>query len=272
MPSIFQIDAFTGRLFGGNPAAVVPLEEWIDDDTLQAIAAENNVSETAFLVASDEEGVDYHLRWFTPVAEVDLCGHATLAAGHALFRHLGFEGRLARFQTRSGVLSVEDDLGLYTLDFPALPREPREVTGALVEALGRRPAEVFTGMDLMCVFENKRDVHECEPNLSVLAALGGVRAVIVTAPATSHDFVSRVFAPAVGIGEDPVTGSAHCMMTPYWSEQFGKRRLTAHQVSKRGGEIECELVEREDGERRVRLAGHAVTYLEGEIRLPSHEG
>lgn len=264
MTKMYQVDAFATQLFAGNPAGVVPLDAWLDDDTLQAIAAENNLSETAFFVPTPDDETDFHLRWFTPAVEADLCGHATLASAHVLRRHMGFERAKMSFQSRSGVLSVEDQLGSYALDFPAWKGEPREVSGMLVEALGRRPAEVYMGHYLMCVFENKRDVHECEPSMSVLAALEGVRAVIVTAPGASHDFVSRVFAPAVGIDEDPVTGSAHCMMAPFWAERLGKKRLTAHQVSKRGGEVECEVLE--GG--RVLLSGHAVTYLEGEIRLP----
>lgn len=263
--TLYQIDAFTNRLFAGNPAAVVPLEAWLDDEILQSIAQENNLSETAFFVPTPGEDTEFHLRWFTPVSEVDLCGHATLATAHVLWRHLGNQSNEIRFRSRSGPLTAHREIDLITLDFPALEAEPVPVTGSIVEALGVRPNELFTGMDLMAVLDNKRLVHECQPNLRVLAQLEGVRAVIVTAPGSSHDFVSRVFAPAVGIDEDPVTGSAHCMMTPYWAKMLGKSKLTAHQVSPRGGELECTF---DEDNKRVRLAGHAVTYLEGTIRLP----
>lgn len=265
MTNLYQIDAFSSRLFAGNPAAVIPLNEWLDDDTLQAIAEENNLSETAFFVPLSDGSADFHLRWFTPVAEVDLCGHATLAAAHALWRHEHYERNTIAFKTRSGILTASRKIDLYSLDFPALDATPTAVTGAIVEALGVRPNELYTGRDLMAVLDNKRLVHECAPNFRVLAQLEGVRAIIVTAPGSSHDFVSRVFAPALGIDEDPVTGSAHCMMAPYWAKMLGKNTLTAHQVSKRGGDLECTF---DPDANRVKLTGHAVTYLEGSIHLP----
>lgn len=260
---IFQVDAFTSRLFAGNPAAVVPLEVWAPDEKLQAIAAENNLSETAFFVRRRNGESDFHLRWFTPETEVELCGHATLASAHVLFEHLGYEDELITFSTEhSGNLVASRQNGTIALDFPSRPHEPAEVTSALVRALGRQPAEVYkSGANLMCVFENKRDVHEIDPQAHEIAALDAF-GVITTAPGASHDFVSRYFAPRAGVVEDPVTGSAHCSLAPYWAGRLGKKKLTAHQVSRRGGEMVCEV----DGD-RVMLIGRAVTYLEGTIRI-----
>lgn len=266
---IFQIDAFTSRLFHGNPAAVVPLDAWLSDDTMQAIAAENNLAETAFFAPSEEDGADFHLRWFTPAAEIELCGHATLATAHALWNHLGFAGERIAFSTeRVGALGVErDGEGRLVLDFPARPSERLDPANGLVReigrVLGRAPDEVHVSRPkILAVYENKRDVHELRPDLRALAELEA-QGVIVTAPAAGHDFVSRFFAPALGVDEDPVTGSAHCVLAPYWAGRLGKTSLTAHQVSPRGGELWCEV--RGD---RVRIAGHAVTYLRGEIDVP----
>ena len=272
---IYQVDAFTSCLFSGNPAAVVPLDEWLPDETLLAIAAENNLSETAFFVphsGSDgdagEGQADYHLRWFTPEVEVELCGHATLASAHVLFRHLGFGANTVRFSTwKAGELTASLADGLVTLDFPARSHDAIEVETPLVRALGRQPAEVYrSSYNLLCVFDNKREVHEIEPDAAAIKALDSF-GVIATAPGASHDFVSRYFAPKAGVIEDPVTGSAHCSLAPFWAERLGKNRLTAHQVSKRGGELVCEFVPGNGEEAgRVRLSGHAVTYLVGEIR------
>ncbi|MBZ0172959.1 MAG: PhzF family phenazine biosynthesis protein [Phycisphaerales bacterium] len=259
---IFQIDAFTSRLFAGNPAAVVPMEVWAPDDKLQSVAAENNLSETAFFVKR-AEGSDYHLRWFTPTTEVKLCGHATLASAHVLFEHLGHAGDTITFSTeQSGNLIASRDGDTIVLDFPARPFEPAEITTPLVRALGRQPVEVYTSAgSLLCVFESKKDVHDIEPDYEELAELDAL-GVMATAPGVSHDFVSRFFAPRAGVNEDPVTGSAHCTLAPYWANKTGKKRLTARQVSKRGGEMVCEV----KGD-RVRLIGKAVTYLEGTIRI-----
>jgi PhzF family phenazine biosynthesis protein len=260
---LFQIDAFTDRVFAGNPAAVVPLEAWPDDGVLLAIAGENNLSETAFFVPGGEGGADYHLRWFTPTLEVPLCGHATLAAAHVLFEHLGFAGETIRFSTRhAGELRTTRQSGSVVLDFPARSHEAMEVATPLVRALGRQPVEVYrSGDNLMCVYDSKRDVLEIEPDAGGIAAIDAL-GVIATAPGTRHDFVSRYFAPGAGVVEDPVTGSAHCSLAPYWAHRLGKKRLTAHQVSKRGGEMICELDE--TGE-RVRLIGRSVTYLIGDV-------
>ena len=260
---IYQVDAFTDRVFAGNPAAVVPLREWPDDDRLLAIAGENNLSETAFFVEGGDGAADFHLRWFTPRVEVPLCGHATLASAHVLFEHMGFERDTIRFSTaRSGELVSTRDGESVRLDFPACGHESMEVGTPLVRALGRQPAEVYrSGKNLLCVYDNKREVLEIEPDAGGIESLDAL-GVIATAPGTRHDFVSRYFAPGAGVPEDPVTGSAHCSLAPYWGQRLGKKRLTAHQVSRRGGEMICELA----GE-RVHLIGRAVTYLEGELRI-----
>ncbi len=271
---LFQVDAFTSRRFAGNPAAVVPLDAWLPDETLQAIAIENNLSETAFLVPDSGES-DFHLRWFTPAVEVDLCGHATLASAHTLFTHLGFDGGVVgagvRFRTRSGVLTVRqatETTGAhrYTMDFPARVAEPAgEPPLALIDALGARPDEYLRAQSLLCVFDSKRTVHELRPDFARLAAvneLTGTGGVIATAPGASHDAVSRYFAPTRGVNEDPVTGSAHCTIAPYWGKRLGKSTLNCRQASARGGELTCEL---KDG--RVHLTGCAVTTIEGTILL-----
>lgn len=260
---IYQIDAFTSRLFAGNPAAVVPMEVWAPDDKLQSVAAENNLSETAFFVKRSGPESDYHLRWFTPTTEVKLCGHATLASAHVLFEHLGHTGDTITFSTEhSGNLIASRDEDKIVLDFPARSFEPTEVTTPLVRALGRQPVEVYNSAgSLLCVFDSKKDVHDIDPDYEELAELDAF-GVIATAPGASHDFVSRFFAPGAGVNEDPVTGSAHCTLAPYWAQKMGKKRLTARQASKRGGDMICKVV----GD-RVHLLGKAVTYLEGTIRI-----
>ena len=255
---LFQVDAFADRLFAGNPAAVCPLARWPDEGVLQAIAAENNLSETAFLVGS---GSEYQLRWFTPVAEVELCGHATLASAFVLFEHFGVEGEVG-FETRKGRLTVRrGEEGRLQMDFPALPAEPCDPPGRLLEALGGAPTEVRLADDYLVCYEVEEEVRGLRPDFSALAGLEA-RGVIVTAPGSDCDFVSRFFAPQLGVPEDPVTGSAHCTLTPYWAERLGKARLRARQVSTRGGELWCELL----GE-RVAIAGRAVLYLSGSIRF-----
>jgi PhzF family phenazine biosynthesis protein len=255
---IYQVDAFASRLFGGNPAAVVPLESWLPDDVLAAIAAENNLSETAFVLPQADPAP---LRWFTPAVEVDLCGHATLATAHVLFRHLlPGRDRLA-FATRSGTLTVKREGELLSMDFPARPPREIEITDEFAAALGRRPARAYRARDLMAVFDAQSDVRDLQPDFQRVAALDAF-AVIVTAPGTGADFVSRFFAPAKGIPEDPVTGSAHCTLIPYWAGRLGREQLTAQQLSRRGGELYCRL----RGE-RVDIAGRAVEYLRGEITI-----
>ncbi len=253
---LFQVDAFTGRIFGGNPAAVCPLEAWLDDAKMQAIAAENNLSETAFFV---EAGDHYELRWFTPVHEVDLCGHATLATAHVLFALLDEPGDTVAFETRSGRLTVSRDGDALVMDFPALAPEPWGASDALACAMGAAPAEVLGNVNCVAVYPSEADVRGLAPDLRLVAALP-YEGVIATAPGEAVDFVSRYFAPKFGIPEDPVTGSAHCELAPYWAKRLGRERLTAHQVSARGGELDCEV----KGD-RVLLTGRAVTYLEGII-------
>lgn len=252
----FQVDAFARNVFEGNPAAVCPLDAWLPDEVLQAIAEENNLSETAFFLRS---GDDFHLRWFTPVAEVDLCGHATLASAHVIFDALGYTKPTIRFETRSGGLVVERRDGMLAMDFPARPPEPCTPPAALIEGLGRKPVEVLAADDYIAVFDTEAVVSSISPDLGKLRELG-LRGVCVTAPGSSADFVSRFFAPNFGIPEDPVTGSAHCALAPYWATKLGKTTLSARQISKRGGNVLCEL----NGE-RVILLGCAVTFMQAEI-------
>ncbi len=255
---LYHLDTFTGRVFAGNPAAVVPLERWLDTPTLQAIAAENNLSETAFLVGG---GGQYEIRWLTPATEVDLCGHATLASAHVVMTKLEPGSKSVSFQSKSGPLVVTRDEDLLALDFPARPPQPLPVSEALVMALGRRPREVWTARDVMAVFDGEEDVRSLRPDRDRLGELECF-GVIATAPGHEVDFVSRFFAPRQGVPEDPVTGSAHCTLVPYWARRLGKPRLHALQVSARGGELHCE-----DRGDRVKIAGRVVPYLAGTIEI-----
>jgi PhzF family phenazine biosynthesis protein len=255
---LFQIDAFTSRAFAGNPAAVCPLENWFDDAVLQAIAAENNLSETAFFVP---EGEGFALRWFTPLVEVDLCGHATLASGHVVLEILEPGRESVTFTSHSGPLTVARAGDALAMDLPAMPPKPCESPADLVAGLGARPEAVLADMDYLAVFASEAEVAALAPDMAALTRLDR-RGVIATAPGESVDFVSRFFAPRAGIPEDPVTGSAHCLLTPYWAERLSKDRLEARQISMRGGALMCEM----RGE-RVRLEGHAVLYLDGQITL-----
>jgi PhzF family phenazine biosynthesis protein len=255
---LYQVDAFTGRLFGGNPAAVCPLDSWLDDETLQAIAAENNLSATAYFVPVAD---GFQLRWFTPQVEVDLCGHATLASAFVLMNHLEPDRKEVRFRIKSGDLRVTRTDDLFTLDFPARPAAPCDVPEELIEALGIKPQEVWAAKAYMAVYESEDEILELRPNMEQLSRLDKY-GVIVTSPGQTADFVSRFFAPGVGIPEDPVTGSAHCTLIPYWSDCIGKQTLLAHQVSKRGGELLCQ-----DLGDRVKMAGRAVLFAEGTIHL-----
>jgi PhzF family phenazine biosynthesis protein len=252
----YQVDAFATRAFEGNPAAVCPLEGWLDDGLLQAIAEENNLSETAFFVPTKK---GFHLRWFTPVSEVDLCGHATLATAHVLFDILGYPGQTITFETRSGVLTVTRRGGQLEMDFPAAPPTACGASEALANALGRQPAEVLAADDYLAVFDNEATVRAIAPDFALLGKLD-LRGVIITAPGTEVDFVSRFFAPKLGIAEDPVTGSAHCALAPYWANRLGKPILTARQVSRRGGNLTCAV----QGD-RVLLSGRAFTFMKSEI-------
>lgn len=252
----YQIDAFSPTLFSGNPAAVVPLTDWLPDTLLQAIAAENNLSETAFFAP---EGEGWRLRWFTPVAEVDLCGHATLASAHVLFHHLGITTEQVLFHTRSGALTVRRDGDRLEMDFPARPSTPCTPPDDLLRGLGHPPQEVLVSDDYIAVYASEAEIRALRPDLAALARLDR-RGVIVTAPGDTADFVSRFFGPKLGIPEDPVTGSAHCELMPYWASRLGRDRLRAFQCSARGGELDCTLA----GE-RVRLAGRACTFMVAQI-------
>jgi PhzF family phenazine biosynthesis protein len=267
--TLYQVDAFATRLFEGNPAAVMILDEFLPDDLLQEIAAENNLAETAYAVRTGESS--YDLRWFTPGAEVPLCGHATLATAHVLFAEEGLEAEAVSFRTRkSGVLTVRREGEGYAMDLPAVPPRRIDPPAGLAEALGVEPSEVHDGQYLMAVLPDEASVRGLRPSLLALAEVRGpgegrsvdADCVFVTAPGEEHDFVSRFFGPKVGIPEDPVTGSAHCMMTPYWAERLGRTELSAYQASPRGGRVGCRL----EGDRVV-LTGGAVTYLRGEVRL-----
>jgi len=255
----YHVDAFASTVFHGNPAAVCLLDEWLPEATLQNIAAENNLSETAFLVA---RGPDYDLRWFTPAIEVDLCGHATLAAAFVLFTERGVNTSSIRFHSRSGLLTAAREGDVITLDFPARPAASCAAPDALVRGLGRQPLEVLRARDYLAVFAKAAEVQALKPDFALLQTLDCL-GIIATAPGEDCDFVSRFFAPAAGINEDPVTGSAHCTLIPYWSQRLGKPALLARQVSARGGELICR-----DGRERVFIGGRATTYLRGEIQIP----
>ena len=255
---IYQIDAFASEVFRGNPAAVCPLGRWLDDEQMQAIAEENSLSETAFFI---KQGDIYHLRWFTPVAEVDLCGHATLASAFVILNILEPGATRVRFMTRSGELIVTRRDSLLTMDFPAQHPQPCQAPQALIEGLGETPRELLTGEDYFAVFESENVIRNLQPDMRCLKKLDR-RGVIVTAPGETVDFVSRFFAPKLGVNEDPVTGSAHCALTPYWSAKLKKQTLTARQLSHRGGDLHCKLA----GD-RVFISGRAVKYMEGTIEI-----
>ena len=255
---LYQVDAFTSRLFGGNPAAVVLLDDWLPDDVLAAIAAENNLAETAFVLPRAEV---VPLRWFTPAVEVDLCGHATLASAHVLFHYVSPTLDRLTFSTRSGNLIVRREAELLSMDFPSRPGKEVEVFDGLADALGRRPRAAYLARDLMAVFDAESDIRSLQPDMQRVAALDAF-AVIATAPGDDAGYVFRFFAPRAGIPEDPATGSAHCTLIPYWAAQLGRTALTARQLSKRGGEFFCKLA----GD-RVDIAGRTVEYLRGEITV-----
>jgi PhzF family phenazine biosynthesis protein len=257
---MYQVDAFTDSLFGGNPAAVCPLPAWLPDATMQAIAAENNLAETAFFV---RDGGNYALRWFTPTVEVDLCGHATLASGHVVFSFLEPQRNSVSFHTvKAGTLTVSRSEDILVMDFPARPAAPCDAPAGLLAALGGAPRVVLRARDHLIVYESAAEIAALKPDL---AALGKVDcwAAIVTAPGDNGiDFVSRFFAPAQGIPEDPVTGSAHCTLVPYWAKRLGKTELEARQLSQRGGALRCSF-----NDDRVNIGGKAVVYLEGSISV-----
>jgi PhzF family phenazine biosynthesis protein len=257
---LFQIDAFTDKVFGGNPAAVCILDKWIDEEIMQKIAAENNLAETAFVVKNES---DFEIRWFTPVVEVDLCGHATLAAAYVLYEYYNCTYDKINFHSHiSGLLSVEKKDDFLTLDFPTDIYEKTDTPKVLINAFGITPKETYQGKtDYLLIFSSQKDIEKIKPDLNLIAKVGG-RGVIVSAQGQETDFVSRFFAPQAGINEDPVTGSAHTTLTPIWSEKLKKKILTAKQLSKRQGNLVCEYL----GD-RVKITGKAVTYLIGEIEI-----
>lgn len=259
---IYQVDAFTSKLFAGNPAAVVPLAEWIDDSLMQQIAAENNLAETAFFVPVNDSDDHWHIRWFTPAVEVPLCGHATLASAAVIHRKFSPAAWPIRLESASGQLTVDVDGDAFVLDFPANEAVPSDLPDGLREVLDVDVEECLsTGGFYLLTVADETAVRDLRPDFSKIASLTK-DGVIVSAPGKSVDFVSRFFAPGIGIDEDPVTGAAHCVLTPYWSERLGKKQLTARQISHRGGELGCEL--RND---RVLLRGHASFYLEGKLTV-----
>ena len=262
----FQVDAFALAPLGGNPAGVVPLESWLPGELMLAVAAENNLAETAFFVPDAGGPADFHLRWFTPTTEVDLCGHATLATAFVLFELLGWRGERIRFRSRSGPLAVRRDGDLIELDFPAQPGAPYGPDAAVAAAIGVAPRELLLAEDLMAVLEDQAAVRAVRPDFAAIAALPA-RGLIVTAPGEDPevDFVSRFFAPAVGVPEDPATGSAHCMLAPYWAARLGREELRAVQLSERLGVLRCRY-DRAAG--RVAIAGRAFPYLTGRITIP----
>jgi PhzF family phenazine biosynthesis protein len=255
---LYQIDAFTSRLFSGNPAAVVLLDAWLPDTLLAAIAAENNLAETAFVIP---HGKPMPLRWFTPTVEVDLCGHATLAAAHVLFRYHLPAAQRVEFETRSGVLAVARDGDYLSMDFPARPGQPLAAIDSLAAVLGARPREAYLARDLLAIFDSESQVRDFKPDFAHIAALDAF-GLTIAAPGDEVDYVYRFFAPRQGIPEDPATGSANCTLVPYWAKRLGKTDLTARQLSPRGGELRCAL----RGE-RVLIAGRTVEYLRGEITV-----
>lgn len=256
---IFQIDAFAEKLFGGNPAAVVPLKEWLPDNILQQIAAENNLAETAFFA---EEGNGYRLRWFTPENEIDLCGHATIASAYVLYNYMNFTGHEIRFESKSGTLTVKKDGEYYTLNFPAYQVDAVETTNDVLNAIGKMPVEVLKmNNDLMLVYHDQHALEMIKPDFGKLKQCAP-RAIVVTAPSEEADFVYRFFAPKMGIDEDPVTGSAQCSLIPYWSTRLNKTALNSIQLSRRKGMLKGVL-----NGGRVEISGKAVPYLTGEIEI-----
>jgi PhzF family phenazine biosynthesis protein len=256
---IYQVDAFTDKIFGGNPAAVCPLEKWIPAAAMQAIAMENNLSETAFFV---RKGSVFKIRWFTPAIEVDLCGHATLASAHVIFKHLGHAKPQITFLSKSGELKASLKKDLIYLDFPAYDPIPvGSPPAALLKGLGKKPKEVLKGRDYLAVFKTEADILALQPDFAELNKLDCL-GIIATAEGDKSDFVSRFFAPRAGILEDPVTGSAHTLLIPFWAKCFHKKKLHAFQLSKRRGELFCELQGK-----RVLIGGHARTFLKGTIAV-----
>lgn len=256
---IYQVDAFTNKLFGGNPAAICPLEDWLPYETMQKIAAENNLAETAFYVKNEDS---FDLRWFTPTFEIDLCGHATLATAHLLFE-LGFEGDKIDFKTMSGMLTVMKNGGLLSMDFPSWKPKPTESLLEFEHAFSIHPQEILKKRDYFLVFDNENEIRNLVVNPGLLTPSKYDKCgIICTAKGDEVDFVSRFFVPGSTVFEDPVTGSAHCSLIPYWSEKLAKKEMKALQLSDRQGQVYCK-----DLGERVEIAGTAVTYLKGEIAV-----
>lgn len=256
--TLYQIDAFANKPFEGNPAAICPLDEWLPDDVLQAIAMENNLSETAYFVPTES---GFHLRWFAPLAEVDMCGHATLATAYVLFNILGYDKPEIRFETRSGVLTVTRTDEWLEMDFPAQVPEECEIPELITKAFGARPLKCLKAMDYIVVFADEAIVYSSQPNMMLLGELD-LRGVAITSQSRDYDFITRFFGPKVGINEDPVTGSAFTQLVPYWSNILGKTDLFTKQVSARGGEAKCTLLGN-----RVRISGKAAKYMVGTIDI-----
>ena len=256
---IYQVDAFASVIFKGNPAAVCPLKEWLPDQVMQNIAMENNLSETAFFI--EDNGI-YHIRWFTPKAELDLAGHPTLATAHIILNELDKNINTINFQTKIGdTLKVNLDKNLYIMDFPSRPPKNINEIDILYEALGKKPRELLAHRDLIAIFDNEEEIKSIIPNMSKLMQLS-YPSIVISAIGNKVDFVSRNFAPKLGIPEDPVTGSSHCELIPYWSKILNKNEMIAHQLSERGGEIYCGY-----NNERVSLGGEAITFLRGEIEI-----
>ncbi len=261
--TLYQIDAFADKLFSGNPAAVIPLQYWLQDDLMQTIALENNLSETVYFIPSASKDADYDIRWFTPAVEVNLCGHATLASAYVLFNLLGFDKNVLKFNSKSGILSITKKGGLITMDFPSWKPERLDVYhDSLNEILGGvEIVGVYKYRDILIELADEEAVKKCTPDFTLLKK--HFDKMIITAPGKKVDFVSRFFAPAAGINEDPVTGSAHSQLIPFWSEKLGKNKLHALQLSQRGGQLWCEQINQD----RVNMSGNCVFYMKGEITL-----
>jgi len=256
--NIYQVDAFAEKVFEGNPAAVCPLKEWVSDDILQKIAEENNLSETAFFTPENQ---GFKLRWFTPGGEVDLCGHATLAAAYVLYKYLGYSGSELSFSTRSGNLVVRKAAKGLRMDFPASMPKVVQSPNNLVAGLGQVPKEVLAAFDYIAVLDSQDQIENLNPDFSKWLDLD-LRGVVATAPGNHVDFVSRCFYPKLRVNEDPVTGSAHCELAPFWGARLGLKNLKAKQLSKRPGLVECDLIKD-----RVILSGNAVSYMQGQITI-----
>ena len=261
--NLYQVDAFADKLFKGNPAAVIPLKSWVSDELMQQLARENNLAETAFFVPSEKKKIDYYIRWFTPELEINLCGHATLASAYVIFEILKLKKKKIVFECRSGLLIVNRKKNRLEMDFPSwMPKKINDYPAGLKEMLGvNEIVAVYRFRDLLVELNNEADVQEAKPDFTALKKTG--EKVIITAPGTKVDFVSRFFAPSAGIDEDPVTGSAHSQLIPFWSEKLGKEKMIAKQLSQRGGTVYCE----QKGE-RVMMGGCCVFYMKGQIMIP----